>query len=148
MANRSFKVELHTPKLRMWLEQGLGELFNRVKRVHGGAWQADIERLGDEVQRFGGTAWERITARWPALAELVRDRKLVSARYRPAAKTPDPAAVQVLSVEAIEALVAQLLAASAWQARASAALSLAHVDAEGVVPALLRALRDRCLGWA
>jgi HEAT repeat protein len=132
----------------MWLEEALAELWTRVKRVRSGVWEADMERFGDEVQRFGGAAWQRIIARWPALAELVRERKIVSARYRgnhnglrpmkPQTITPEP----VLGSEAIEALIAQLLAASAWQARASAALSLGHVDAEGVVPALVRALRD------
>lgn len=136
-----FKLELPAPKLRMWLERGISELFNRVKRVRVGPWQADIERLGDEAQRFGGAAWQRITARWPALAELVRERKIVSARYQPREKQPVPVA-PALSVEAIEALIAQLLAASSWQARASAALSLSQVEGEGVVPALLHALRD------
>ena len=89
-----FKLELPAPKLRMWLERGIGELLNRVKRVRVGPWQAsDIERLGDEAQRFGGAAWQRITARWPALAELVRDRKIVSASYRPRDKNEPPVPV-------------------------------------------------------
>jgi HEAT repeat protein len=48
-----------------------------------------------------------------------------------------------LGAEAVDALVAQLVSSSSWQARASAAMSLADVSAEGVVPALVRALRDR-----
>jgi HEAT repeat protein len=44
--------------------------------------------------------------------------------------------------ETTDALIAQLVAASAWQARAGAALSLAHHPGEDVVTALVRALRD------
>jgi HEAT repeat protein len=39
-------------------------------------------------------------------------------------------------------LLAQLTASPSWQARSSAALSLGHVEAEGVVPTLVSALRD------
>jgi hypothetical protein len=137
MANRSFKLQLPRPRLRTWLEDGMSHLLSRVR---SSAWQNDVQRLGAEVQRFGGSAWRTIASRWPALAELVKERKFVSARYRPtAAKKPeDPA----LSAEAIAALLAQLRSASSWQTRASAAHSLAHVEAEGVLEALVQGLRD------
>ena len=133
MGNRSFKLELRAQRLRGWLEQGLSQLLEKVRASV--RW-TELQR----VQRFGGSAWQTVVARWPALADLVRERKLVRARYRP----PQPAAPSSgpLESDAIEALMAQLSAATSWQARASAAMSLAHVDDEGVVPALLRALRD------
>jgi len=53
-----------------------------------------------------------------------------------------------LHSEAVDALIAQLRAASSWQVRASAALSLRDVKAEGVLPALARALRDRSVDVA
>jgi HEAT repeat protein len=135
MPNR-FKLELRAPRLRTWLEQGLTQL---VGHVRGHAWQADVERLEAGVQRFGDQAWRRIAARWPALAELVRERKSVRARYRaPTAPKVEPP----LSPEAIAALIAQLNSGASWQARASAAMSLAHVEADEVVPALVQALRD------
>lgn len=133
MGNRSFKLELRSPRLRGWLEQGLSQLLEKVRATM--AWP-ELQR----VQRFGGGAWQTVAARWPALADLVRERKLVRARYRP--PQPSAPAPKPLESDAIEALVAQLSAATSWQARASAAMSLAHVDAEDVVPALLRALRD------
>ena len=76
--------------------------------------------------------------------ELVREKKrAVSARYRPRAPQPSAAgAADALSVEAVDALVAQLMASSSWQARAAAALSLGQVHSDGVVQALVRALRD------
>jgi hypothetical protein len=96
--------------------------------------------LGSQAQRFGGKAWSRIAARWPALAELAREQHEVRRQRRP----PRPVVTGVpASSEAIDALIAQLMVATAWQARASAAMSLAHVTAEGVVPALVRALRDQ-----
>jgi HEAT repeat protein len=138
MPKNAFKLELRTPKLRTWLEQGLAHLVERVKAK---PWGVELERIGSQVQRFGGTAWDNISTRWPALADLVRDRKLVSARYRPnAAAATAPEAP--LSGVAIDAMLAQLVGATSWQSRASAAMSLAHVESEGVVPALVRALRD------
>jgi HEAT repeat protein len=138
MPKNAFKLELRTPKLRSWLEHGLAHLVERVKSK---PWGAELERFGNHVQRFGGTAWDNIATRWPALGELVRDRKLVSARYRPSATTAlQPEAP--LSGVAIDAMLAQLVGATSWQSRASAAMSLAHVESDGVVPALVRALRD------
>jgi len=123
----------------MWLERGFTQLVEHVRGRGSGRWQADVERLEAEVQRFGDQAWRRIAARWPALADLVRERRSVRARYRePASPQPAP----VLELAAIDALIGQLMAAGSWQTRASAALSLAHIDADAVVPALVRALRD------
>ena len=65
---------------------------------------------------------------------------VVSARYRPPPVAAEPRAP--LSVEAIDALIAQLIASSSWQMRQAAALSLANVQSDGVVQALVRALRD------
>jgi HEAT repeat protein len=135
----SFKLELRTPKLRAWLEHGMAQLVVRVREAAGGQWGEEVQKLSADVQRFGNQAWQRIALRWPALAELVKDRTPLRARYRPAAPSaPEPP----LSVEAIDALLAQLTASPSWQARSSAALSLGHVEAEGVVPTLVSALRD------
>jgi len=49
---------------------------------------------------------------------------------------------QVQEPDATDALIVQLMAASSWQARAGAALSLAHCRGEGVLEALLHGLRD------
>ena len=129
------ELELRTPRLRSWLEQGLTQL---MARVQGRDWQQDVERLEAEVQRFGGQAWRSIAGRWPLLAELVRETKAARVRYR----APQAKPVESLSVEAVDALIAQLIAADSWQARVSAALALAHVEADGVVLALVQALRD------
>jgi hypothetical protein len=134
MGNRSFKLELRSPRLHRWLEQGLSHLLDKVRGTV--TWTFELQR----AQRFGGGAWQTVAGRWPALADLVRERKLVRARQRSTqAVAPQPGP---LENDAIEALIAQLSAASSWQARASAAMTLAHVDGEGVGPALLRALRD------
>jgi HEAT repeat protein len=66
----------------------------------------------------------------------------MAARALPAALEPAPLPPQVLSGEAIEALCAQLVASTSWQARVSAAVSLSQVTADDVVPTLVRALRD------
>jgi HEAT repeat protein len=150
MGNRSFKLELRVARLNAWLgrdvmtnmtqtiTQTVAELRalgsrKRSKNVALGV-------LGTQAQRFGGKAWGRIAARWPALAELVREQTESRSQRRPprAMTTGVPA-----SSEAVDALIAQLMGASAWHTRASAALSLAPVMAEGVVPALVRALRDQ-----
>jgi HEAT repeat protein len=103
-------------------------------------FQGELERVNERVQRFGGGAWRTIVARWPGLAELLRERRLVSARYRPQpAAQPDMPAP---APEATDALLAQLMAASAWEIRAGAALSLGHHRGDEVVHGLLRAVRD------
>jgi hypothetical protein len=128
----SFKLELRTPRLRSLLESGVSQLLSRVRAR---PWHQDVER----VQRIGSEAWRTVAARWPALADLVRERTIVRARYQPpSVNAPEPP----LSVESISALVAQLTASPSWQARSSAAISLGHVEADSVVPALVRALRD------
>lgn len=123
---------------------GLTDLLSRVRDGLASALRPEllrVDQLGVRAQRFGGAAWHTIAARWPALSELVRERKrAISARYRPAEREAPPP--PQLSVEAVDALVAQLMASSSWQARAAAALSLGHVPSEGVVQALVRALRD------
>jgi HEAT repeat protein len=146
MSKGSFKLELRVPRVRGWLERSLAHL---VQTVRERPWHEDVERIGARVQklsqalepaqRFGDQAWQMIAARWPALSELVRERKIVSARYRPPKPEPTNPA---LSFEAIDAMLAQLNASPSWQVRRSAALSLGHVEAAGVVPALVRALRD------
>jgi len=112
--------------------QRLSELLTR--------WLAHTRWQG-EAQRFGGAAWQKIAARWPALADLIRERKTARARHRRELRRqavhdvpPQP--------EATDALLVQLMASSSWQARAGAALSLAHHSGEVVVQALVRALRD------
>ena len=140
MPKRSFKIELRTPRLRSWLEHGLVQL---VERVQGKEWRSDVQRFEAEVQRFGDQAWRKIATRWPVLADLVRDSKVVRARYRaPERKPPEPREPQTMSNEAVDALIAQLIAADPWQARQSAALALARIEADGVVLALVQALRD------
>jgi HEAT repeat protein len=101
-------------------------------------------QLPEEAQRFGGRAWQTIVARWPALSELSREHKVM-----PKNKLPRRSALRAIPVaplpptsETTDALIAQLMAATSWQARAGAALSLAHHDGREVVQALVRALRD------
>jgi hypothetical protein len=134
MPNHSSKLELRTPRLLAWLEHGVSQL---VEQVRGRVWSPALDRMSGDVQRIGGEAWGKITARWPLLAELVRERKIVSARDRPVSP---PTVEPLLDSAAVEAMIAQLTASNAWQARASAAISLAHVGAEGVLPALIDAL--------
>lgn len=89
-----------------------------------------------EAQRFGSAAWQKIAARWPALGDLIRERKVVRARRRhmPVHRVAQP--------ETTDALIVELMASGSWQARAGAALSLAHHSGEGVMQALVTALRD------
>jgi len=144
MAARTPKPDARRTRLPALWQSGLSQLAARLQRGIAAAWWPELARvtqLRAEVQRFGGSAWHKIAERWPALAELVRERKrTISARYRP----PEPRASEppALSVEAVDALVAQLMASSSWHARASAALSLGHVPSDDVVQALVRALRD------
>jgi HEAT repeat protein len=134
----SFKLEVRTPKLRAWLEHGMAHLVERVRSGRG-PWAGEVQRLSADAQRFGSQAWHSFATRWPAMAEVVKERTLVRARYRPAAHSaPEPA----LSAPDIDALLTQLTASASWQARSSAALQLAHVETAAVVPALVRALRD------
>lgn len=133
MATRALSIELYALRLRSVLAQ----LLER--------WRAPI---ASEMQRFGGSAWHRITAHWPALAELLREPKSLRARSRRTKarkqRQPPQACAQLATTtpETTDALIVQLMAASSWQARASAALSLAHHDGEGVLEALLHGLRD------
>lgn len=93
----------------------------------------ELTPLRGEAQRFGSEAWQKIAARWPALAELIGERKVARVRQRQKS-VPQP--------ETTDALIVQLMASGSWQARAGAALSLAHHSGEGVVQALVTALRD------
>jgi HEAT repeat protein len=112
-------------------------------------WRAPIatafagpEQWMGEAQRFGGSAWQKIAERWPALAELLRERTSRRARGRHVKRAAPQATVPDLAPEATDALIVQLMAASSWQARAEAALSLAPCNDDGVIEALLHALRD------
>lgn len=138
MAKRSFNLELlSTPRLRSWLSHGVTHVIERLRAP----WQGQIDRLSGEAQRFGAGAWQRISERWPLIGELVRERKRVRARYHPPQQAQAQASA-ISSPEAADALIAQLMASSAWETRAGAALSLAHHGGDAVVQALLRAVRD------
>lgn len=139
MDRRSFPLELRAARLRSFLSGKSRKLAELIERL-GAPWQGEIERLGEEAQRFGGQAWKKITERWPALAELLREHNRVRARYRPQRAAGTTSARS--RPEQADALIAQLMAASSWQTRAGAALSLAHHAGDEVVSALLRALRD------
>jgi|GEM_PF-4554759 len=95
-------------------------------------WRELTQRRG-EAQRFGSETWQKIAARWPALGDLIGDRKVAHARRRHQS-APQP--------ETTDTLIVQLVASGSWQARAAAALSLAHHSGEGVMQALVTALRD------
>jgi HEAT repeat protein len=70
-------------------------------------------------------------------SELMRERRPARARRSQVRRAPLPP-----QLEMTDALIAQLMAASAWRARASAALSLAHHPGDEVVQVLVRAVRD------
>src|SRR5512143_1009554 len=110
MAKRS-KPDRSSARLPALWQSGLSHLAQRLRSGLAGVFLPELSRvkqLGSEAQRFGGAAWHTIAARWPALAELVREQKrAISARYRPPAPAATP---RPLSVEAVDALVAQLMA--------------------------------------
>jgi hypothetical protein len=91
----------------------------------------------------------RLGASWQSglQAVLLRVRaglvNAINARRTPPLSAAAPSAP--LGVDAVAALIAQLMASSSWQMRVAAAMSLSHVQAEGVVEALVRALRDPSL---
>jgi hypothetical protein len=149
---RSLSLQLRNPRLSAWVGRRAARVFEHVLAIARGASNTGV--VQGAVQRssvVGMAAWGKIASRWPALAELVRERGLGLAglvqdgrRGESERPRPDPAVANgvALGAEAIDALIAQLVSSSSWQARASAAMSLGHVSADGVVPALVRALRD------
>jgi HEAT repeat protein len=147
---RSLSLQLRNPRLSAWVGRRAARVFEHVLTLARGASNTGV--VQGVVQRSsvaGMAAWGKIASRWPALAELVRERGLGLAGLvqdaRPREKPRPEHAVAhgvALGAEAIDALIAQLVSSSSWQARASAAMSLGHVSADGVVPALVRALRD------
>jgi hypothetical protein len=117
-----------------------------IAKVRDGQLQAEFGRVGGQVQRLGGRAFERFMRRWPAIADLVTDPAVAMRRRRRTAPKSDSGATNgskgPLDEAALEVLVVQLVAASNWQTRVSAAEALAQLDGEGVLEALTRALRD------
>lgn len=142
MARPATAFELHLPRLRSLISQRIRDLVRRLP-LH---WRDEPNEQRGElpraVQRFGKAAWQKIAARWPALAALLGERMGAKARRKRASQPAPVPAPAPANPETTDALILQLIAASSWQARAGAALSLAHHPGEDVVQALLRALRD------
>lgn len=133
MPRRTDQLLLQLPRLRALLPPRFDELLTRwLDQV---PWQRG-------AQRFGSAAWQKIAARWPALAELIRERKSARARSRREQRRQTPPPPRPETPETTDALIVQLMASSSWQVRAEAALSLAHHRGEAVVEALVSALRD------
>ena len=140
MLRRAERFQLQLPRLLSFVPHQLSAALTRW--LAHAPWQGEVAQLRGGAQRFGGAAWQKIASRWPALADLIRERKTARARYRGERRRPTQAPL-AQQPEATDALIAQLMASSSWQVRAGAALSLAHHSADGVVQALVRALRDR-----
>ncbi len=106
-------------------------------------------RWAARVQRFGTQAWVRVTARWPALGELLRP---IAERVAPPNAVIDARVIAVdgarpssrarATREKISVLLEDLELAPTWQERARAAARLARYRGPRVVDGLLDALHD------
>jgi HEAT repeat protein len=120
----------------------LAQLFERARE----RWRLPVESFSGQAQRFGTQAWQRITARWPALDQFIlaptgtaadrvvqaplRALQLAAARGKP------------LTTSSVESLIADLRDGDSWQNRVRGATGLGKSNADGVMDALLGALRD------
>ncbi|MET0391217.1 MAG: HEAT repeat domain-containing protein [Polyangiales bacterium] len=79
------------------------------------------------------------------LPRLGEGRRVSVRRVRSSRALPPPLPLPIdhYGSDAAPALIAQLTSSTSWETRTSAALSLAQLRADGVVPALVHALRDR-----
>lgn len=124
--------------------------MNVIERIRL-RWKAPTREFAGQVQRFGAQAWRRVTARWPALELLVQDRTFgaqssalasVPPGTQPGDRISMRAPVAPNGAEARRALLQNLERAETWQDRVSALNALAGQRGDGVLDALLRALRD------
>jgi len=128
-----------------------------VERWRAGVVRAGAQVLRGEAQRFGAQTFERVSARWPALAELVHgfagdpwsSTHATAYEHGRPIVGPGPITLEVVAATplatepaAAHTLLTELAGAPAWQDRASAARRLAHSTAADVVAALGEALRD------
>jgi hypothetical protein len=118
--------------IRTWAVLRLLELYDTVVREH----------VPVRVQRLGTQTWQRVVARWPALADLVGDTE--PGPFPAAPAKPDP---QNTPVDAVllspELWCSQLSDPHAdWQARMNAATALAQCQGDAVVTTLIAALQD------
>jgi len=121
--------------IRTWAVSRLLTLYDTVVR----------ERVPARVQRLGAQTWQRVLARWPALADLVGDGQPPSsplspgtAGVRPGAEAPVDAVL--LTPELWRAQLGD--PAAGWEARASAATALRQCQGDAIVTALISALED------
>jgi hypothetical protein len=122
--------------IRTWAVSRLLELYDTVVREHVPA----------RVQRLGAQTWQRVIARWPALADLVGEGEPRSAPTSTGAPAARPGA-QNAPADAVllspELWCAQLIdPATGWEARANAATALRECQGNAVVTALIAALED------
>jgi HEAT repeat protein len=122
--------------IRTWAVSRLLTLYDTVVREHVPA----------RVQRLGSQTWQRVLARWPALADLVGD-----GQPRPSATAAGTSGVRPgiedAPADAVlltpELWCAQLRdRAAAWEARAHAATALGQCQGPAVATALIAALED------
>lgn len=116
-----------------------------IARARDGHYPGELGKVGSQVQRLGERAFNRLLQRWPSIADLVADPASAIRRRKRVPKASASAtngSREPLDEQELEALVVQLIAAPDWQSRASAAEALAHLDGDGVLAALIRALRD------
>jgi hypothetical protein len=121
--------------IRTWAVSRLLTLYDTVVREHVPA----------RVQRLGSQTWQRMLARWPALADLVGDgqpRSSPTGAVKSGVRSVQnsPADAVLLSPEL---WCAQLIdPAAGWEARADAATALQQCQGDAVVMALIAALED------
>lgn len=143
MGKRSLAFPLRSPRVRAWLGERAAQVVEQARTL---ARTAVSARVVQRSTAAGLAASRKLAARWPLLAELLREpgQSVSSWWQEPTRPQPQPFTAHgvALGAEAVDALIAQLVASSSWQVRASAAMSLGHVTTDGVVPALVRALRD------
>jgi HEAT repeat protein len=105
--------------------------------------------LRGQAQRFGAQAWQRITARWPALNQLIDTAS--SASSPPITIDVTPAPVSAVTAKAsgtrgdevpIATLKSALIDPDSWQNRVDAARALGTRASSESLEALLAAIRD------
>jgi hypothetical protein len=128
---RMYKLILRP--IRTWAVLRLLELYDSVVREH----------VPVRVQRLGTQTWQRVLARWPALADLVGDGSEPRATPVSTAKLDAQDAPSDAVLLSPELWLAQLRDQGAdWQVRSNAATALGQCQGAEVVTALIAALQD------
>lgn len=113
-----------------------------LDRFLGKTWSGRVQRLGTQ-------ALHRVAARFPAVAELIGMRVEAGQHQVAMGQSAPPQAARApsatdgnMSLVRPSELFERLAEDPSWQVRAQAASEFIHLDGDGVIEALLRALED------